>query len=154
MLAIHESSQVLRTWRAESGQVSSSNVWLDWLEAAWVQHLTALLLLSVLGYFAQSVMVGMVLLGVYAVAAVILNIASENTFKVALVGLVALAVFTAFGLEDFTNIYAQYVFLLLCIGTLCALLEQWRGNHSFSFRPGQRAGSNKVVTSRRPANIK
>jgi hypothetical protein len=54
----------------------------------------------------------------------------DVTFKIALLGLTALPILTFAGQQDFVSTYAQYVFLLLVIGTVGALIEQWRHNNT------------------------
>lgn len=123
-------------WRSQSGRLAPRMPFWHWLllDDVWIKYAIGLMLVLILGYFAQSSMVGLVLVGVYGLAAIVLRLPSENTFKIALLGLVALPVLTVADLSDLAGLYAQYVFLLLCFGTAGALAEQWRGKKS-SFGP-------------------
>jgi hypothetical protein len=114
-----------KEWRSSS-DVPVAKDYFAWLQSDWLQSALYLLLICVLGFFAQNIAVGLVLTGMYAVAAVIMRIPSSTTFKVALFGLIVLPVLTFAGQQDLVGIYAQYVFLLLCIGTVTALIEMWR----------------------------
>jgi hypothetical protein len=114
-----------KEWRSASAMPPTRD-YFAWLDSAIVQNLTILALIMLLGFFAQNLTVGMVLLGLYAPATLLLRLPSDVTFKVALLGLIALPALTIAGQQELVSIYAQYVFLLLVIGTLGALVEQWR----------------------------
>ena len=114
-----------KEWRSSSALPPTPD-YFAWLDNAWVQNLTILALIMMLGFFAQHVTVGMVLLGLYVPASLVLRLPSEITFRIALLGLVALPALTVTGYQELVGIYAQYIFLLLVIGTLGAFVEQWR----------------------------
>ncbi|HSE61707.1 MAG TPA: hypothetical protein VLA88_05430 [Candidatus Saccharimonadales bacterium] len=140
--------RVRKEWRSTSTMPPAKDH-LAWVTNAWVQHMVFGALVLALGFFAQNSSVGMVLTGLYAVAALALRLPSDLTFKITLIGLVALPVLTFTGKQELVGVYAQYVFLLLCVGTVGALIEQWRQGDSF-FEVGLPVHA-KVGASGRPA---
>jgi hypothetical protein len=129
MRAIHQ-KRPRKEWRSTSDQPIPKD-YFAWLDSDWLQSFLYMLLICVLGFFAQNIAVGLVLTGMYAVASLVLRIPSSATFKVALFGLIVLPILTFTDRQDLVGIYAQYVFLLLCIGTVTALREAWRSDSSF-----------------------
>lgn len=140
MRALRPTTQYRPEWRAAHGNTHVE--WLNhqrkysttykgsWFNRAFIQLPLMALVLGVLGFFAQNSAVGLTLTITYGVAALALQLPSEHTFKVALVGLLSLPVFAAFNREELMSLYSQYVFLLLCFGVAGALLEQWHDHHS------------------------
>lgn len=60
----------------------------------------------------------------YGLSAVVMRVPSEDSFKLALIALVGVPIFTMLQMTNLTDNFAQYAFLLLCIGTISALIEQ------------------------------
>jgi hypothetical protein len=129
MRSLH-SHRTHKEWRSSSDQPIPKD-YFAWLESDWLQSALYMALICILGFFAQNIAVGMVLTGMYAAAALVLRIPSSVTFKVALLGLIVLPILTLADQQDLVGVYAQYVFLLLCIGTVTALREAWRSDSSF-----------------------
>ncbi|HSX27937.1 MAG TPA: hypothetical protein VLF60_00625 [Candidatus Saccharimonadales bacterium] len=79
-----------------------------------------------LGTLAQTLMVGQVLLAIYAVFAIWKGMASALSFKLGLIGMVATAM--AFVLQNgqLANTFAIYTFWLFAIGLVTLFIEIWR----------------------------
>lgn len=116
-------------WRS-SNDAPIPKDYFAWLDNPWLQNFVFVGLVAALGFFAQNISVGMVLTGLYGAASLALRLPSDLTFRVALMGLVALPALTFANQQELVGIYAQYVFLLLSIGTAGALVEQWRHKES------------------------
>lgn len=119
-------------WRSASNMPASKD-YTAWLDNGWAQNCLFFVLVLTLGFFAQNVSVGLVLTGLYGAASLVLRLPSETSFRIAILGLIALPILTFAGQQELVGTYAQYVFLLLCIGTVGALIEQWRRHDSIPF---------------------
>ncbi len=72
-----------------------------------------------IGLFAPSLLAGEIIIGLYAIFALIRGVSSRTTFLLALAALMGIVVLLAFqGNDDTSNNFAVYAFLLLAVGTI------------------------------------
>lgn len=71
-----------------------------------------------LGFFVYSLVVGQIILLIYAVCAIVFRIASRTTFLLALMSLGMVLFATVQSKSALASVFAVYAFLLLTIGTL------------------------------------
>ncbi len=75
--------------------------------------------LLAIGFFARSVIIGQILIIIYAVFAFVMKIESRTTYILALMSLAVVLVASLRADSGLASAFAVYAFLLLVIGTLC-----------------------------------
>ena len=89
-------------------------------------YIVLLLALVAIGNFFQNATFGTALIIVYGIAALVLRIRSDESFKMAIVTLLYVIVLTLMHNQLLAESFAQYTFLLLAIGAVSILFERHR----------------------------
>jgi hypothetical protein len=92
----------------------------------WLGYVGAAAAMVAIAAIFKDSSIDLALIGLYGLAALVLRLPSEDTFKFALVALVGVPICTLLQQSSLTDNFAQYAFLLLCIGTVAAIIEQWK----------------------------
>ena len=99
-------------------------IWMSVLGKQLVALLVVLALI-IAGMLFRYPQFGMLLLLGYGVASVIMRMPSAITFKMVLIILACLPVLSLRGDDDLLDYFAVYAFLLLAIGCMNVLIEEW-----------------------------
>lgn len=114
--------------------------------------------LAALGVLFQDITYGELIIGIYGIVALVRNIRSEETFKMALISLGCVPLLGIMGSTILANNFAIYGFLLLCIGIVCLIKQYWKAPSEESmpalFRPKVYISRKKqVFVSRRDRHM-
>lgn len=88
------------------------------------------LLVLLVGVLFRDIAFGEIFLGVYALAAIVFKLSSETSFRMAFVMLLALPIVGLMHNHPLAQNFAVYGFLLLAIGVISALIEQFYLNRA------------------------
>ena len=87
----------------------------------------AIIAAVIIGMFMQTLVFGEVAVCLYAIFALVLRISSRTTFQLAFITLIGILLLSATGKNDvLANNFAVYTFLLIVIGTLSLIRENYR----------------------------
>ncbi len=89
-----------------------------------IMYACAVFALVVLGLLFQETTIGITLILIYGVVAILRKVKSSQTFALMVVTLVYALIAHILSNELMAFNMVQYSFLLLCIGVICALLEE------------------------------
>lgn len=96
-------------------------------KTTWTLLRQALVILGliIIGVLIRDVVFGQIIILIYAVVALIRSIESATTFKLAIIMLVAVPLVYALHNPLLAQTFATYAFLLLLVGLVCAVREQY-----------------------------
>lgn len=102
---------------------------IDWLKAAGSISLLALLV--VISELFQNVVIGEAGLMIFALYAILFRVSSITVFVMAFISLFFTVLFNVLDpVNELSDTFAVYTYLLFAIGVMCALGELWREDHT------------------------
>lgn len=93
--------------------------------ASWLVCIGVFAWPASLEIFFPDLKIGMPLLAIYGLAALVFGIRSAESFRAAILCFGIIIAATASGQSELGESFAVYAFLLLVIGTVCAVKEEW-----------------------------
>ncbi len=99
----------------------------------WKHHRTAVNILVVLAIIISGILIqipqfGQILFMLYGIIALLVGIKSSETFKMAIIAMLCIPLIFLSNNKELASSFAVYAFLLICIGTLSSIAEEWRRN--------------------------
>lgn len=97
-------------------------------QTRWLVYVGAFAWLAGIEVLLPGISIGQYVIGLYGLWAIATGVKSVESFRMAILAFVVIILSSIAGLSELAEKFAVYAFILLVIGLVCSIREEWRSN--------------------------